>query len=737
MSLGKLGIDLEARTAAFETDIGRAARLLQREMLNSQRASERAMRQMHENAKRYGAMIGTAIAASATAAAYAIKKSINAMDEMSKSAQRAGLPTEQFSKLAYAASLADVSMEDLQGTLGKLVKNQAEALKGTSQQAKVFASLGIAVTDASGKMRSAGDVLMDFADAFQRQQGSPEIMAAGFQVMGRSFQNIIPLIKDGSAGLRDAGIEAEQLGKVLSTQAGQQAERFNDNITRMQSALAGATQQIAVGMLPKLNQMTDDMVAAAKQAENLRQFGDGLATVLGGLGKAFGFVSGMARQFGIDAATAMQAASGWAEVTKNIATFGIADGSVSGGIDTMKRAAEARRQAMADLRWEKANAAAEANIARILANAKGQYDGPLLTGMSGPKQDANAEAEAKRLAAALASSGGSSRAAKAVKAMPDFTKQDQEALRKAVEAVTEAQGRFDDLAATLSGPLAQAQREHQKNLAEINRLAKDGERTTQETIDLKALETKRYEEQRAAIEAQLHPAQAIIAEMEFENSLLRMGNTEREIAIALRQANVGAMTEEGQRIAQLTQQRIQDTKAAERWSQVQGSMAGALYDLSGNFKNAEQIAKDFFDSIGDYIHRLIAEDWAGKIVSWMRGLGSAGSTSGQVSAFGAGGSWWGSALSWIGSLFGGGRATGGPVMANSMYEVNERGPELLSVGGRQFLMMGSTSGYVTPGGGSGISVTQQFINPVMSDRRTDSQRAMNAAAAIRMAMRKA
>ena len=48
-------------------------------------------------------------------------------------------------------------------------------------------------------------------------------------------------------------------------------------------------------------------------------------------------------------------------------------------------------------------------------------------------------------------------------------------------------------------------------------------------------------------------------------------------------------------------------------------------------------------------------------------------------------------------LAGGGRAAGGPVSAGKMYEVNERGiPELLSVGGRQFLMMGSDSGAVVP-----------------------------------------
>lgn len=46
--------------------------------------------------------------------------------------------------------------------------------------------------------------------------------------------------------------------------------------------------------------------------------------------------------------------------------------------------------------------------------------------------------------------------------------------------------------------------------------------------------------------------------------------------------------------------------------------------------------------------------------------------------------------------FGGGRASGGAVYPGSFYRVNEVAPELLSVGGKDYLMMGGTTGHVTP-----------------------------------------
>ncbi|MFJ3114938.1 phage tail tape measure protein [Pseudomonas protegens] len=66
------------------------------------------------------------------------------------------------------------------------------------------------------------------------------------------------------------------------------------------------------------------------------------------------------------------------------------------------------------------------------------------------------------------------------------------------------------------------------------------------------------------------------------------------------------------------------------------------------------------------------------------GAASAGST--QAGYTGSGFS------SWVA----GQRATGGPVAPNSLYEVNELGPELYNEGGRSFLMTGANGGSVTP-----------------------------------------
>ncbi len=59
-----------------------------------------------------------------------------------------------------------------------------------------------------------------------------------------------------------------------------------------------------------------------------------------------------------------------------------------------------------------------------------------------------------------------------------------------------------------------------------------------------------------------------------------------------------------------------------------------------------------------------------------------------------------------------GRAIGGPVSAGGMYRVNENGPEMLTAGGKDYLMMGSQGGSVSPSAGGGAPVSIVINNTV-------------------------
>lgn len=157
------------------------------------------------------------------------------------------------------------------------------------------------------------------------------------------------------------------------------------------------------------------------------------------------------------------------------------------------------------------------------------------------------------------------------------------------------------------------------------------------------------------------------------------------------------------------------------------------------YRNMQDAAADFFfdpfkdglsgmlDSFLKITQRMVAEWMAAQALMWLFGkdFGTGGALGGVLgSAAGAISGAWNTPGNFLGDLhvasYGGGRASGGPVGPGKFYEVNERGPELLEMGNRQFLMMGNSSGNVVPGGSSSVQVN--VINNANGTRATAQER---------------
>src|SRR5690606_14272235 len=181
-------------------------------------------------------------------------------------------------------------------------------------------------------------------------QGSPEIMAAGLNIFGRSFQNLVPLIKDGSQGLRDAGAEAERLGLVLSTEAGQAAEAFNDNLTRVGAALRGMWTQIASRSLPQLEQLSQTFAKTAEEA-NLAGLGVEAVSLAARTGTSImeAYANAVART-SIAIETVANASAGFAEIMRNVGIGGLFnEGSVRDGMRKVEAAFEQGQRQLDEL----------------------------------------------------------------------------------------------------------------------------------------------------------------------------------------------------------------------------------------------------------------------------------------------------------------------------------------------------------------------------------------------------
>lgn len=192
-----------------------------------------------------------------------LRNVVNLQDEMSKAAQKAGVTTEQFTSMNYAAKLADVSTEELGKTYTKLSGILTDAQAGGKEAGKMLKDLGVD----PAKLQNADDLLLALADRFSSTADGAEKTSLAVKYFGeRLGPGLIPFLNQGRGGIEQLRQEAERLGVVISTEAGKASEELNDNLTRLGQAGTGVFNVIAQQLVPSLVDASTFFVKATKDA---------------------------------------------------------------------------------------------------------------------------------------------------------------------------------------------------------------------------------------------------------------------------------------------------------------------------------------------------------------------------------------------------------------------------------------------------------------------------------------
>ena len=229
-------------------------------------------------AKAAGAAIVAALSVSAVSSF--IQNSIDAADAAGKSAQATGLLVDEYTALKYAAELAGVGTEKLDGALGKFNKTIDGAAQGGKSQTEAFKRLGISVRDAEGNVKTSGALLAEVADKFQQLPDGVQKSALAMQLFGKSGAAMIPLLNEGAAGLAEMRKEAEALGVVIGPEMVARSEVFNDNLTKISQAADGAANGVTADLLPSLVSLSELMVDLNKNTGAASVIGRALGGVL-------------------------------------------------------------------------------------------------------------------------------------------------------------------------------------------------------------------------------------------------------------------------------------------------------------------------------------------------------------------------------------------------------------------------------------------------------------------------
>ena len=182
-----------------------------------------------------------------------------------------GLSTDALQEYQYMADLVDVSVETITGSITKLTRNMLQAKDGTGEQAEAFAALGIQITKADGSLRDAQEVWDEVITALGQMSNETERDAYAMVLMGKSAQDLNPLIEAGADKINALRQEAHEAGAVLDEDMLETLGAMQDAFDRL-SQQTDAFERILAGTLaPTITDIVNAIVGAVQQMGNFIQ----------------------------------------------------------------------------------------------------------------------------------------------------------------------------------------------------------------------------------------------------------------------------------------------------------------------------------------------------------------------------------------------------------------------------------------------------------------------------------
>ena len=234
--------------------------------------------------------VGVALAAAVAAVGAAAIKAGKALIQMSKDgavyadniltqSTVTGIATDKLQEYYYAVELVDVSVETLTGSMKKNIMAMKNAQAGSKTYTDAYAKLGISVTDANGNLRDSEEVYWELIEALGNVENETERDALAMTLLGKSAQELNPLIEAGSDRMKELAEEAHKAGYVMSDELLAAYGAFDDQMQYLNNGVTAAKNALGTILLPLLTDL------ASEGTSLLGEFTNGILEANGDLSK--------------------------------------------------------------------------------------------------------------------------------------------------------------------------------------------------------------------------------------------------------------------------------------------------------------------------------------------------------------------------------------------------------------------------------------------------------------------
>lgn len=208
-------------------------------------------------------------------------------DSVLTTSTQTGIATDKLQGYIYASELVDVSTETLTKSMAKQIKSMKAVQDGTKLSVDAYDRLGVSVLNSDGSMRDSEAVYWEVIDALGQMENESERDALAMQILGKSAQELNPLIEAGGQRMQELCDSAEAAGYVLSGDMLNAYGALDDQLQYLSVGATAAKNALGTVLLPVLTELSTDGVSLLSEFTNgiLSANGDisQMSEVIGGI----------------------------------------------------------------------------------------------------------------------------------------------------------------------------------------------------------------------------------------------------------------------------------------------------------------------------------------------------------------------------------------------------------------------------------------------------------------------
>ena len=217
---------------------------------------------------------------------------VASMSDIVDQSQKLGITTTAFQQLQFAAKQSGVSAEALNTGIKKLQIGLQSLNDPTSEQGRLLKELGVTAGD---DVTKAFDKI---ADAYKNSNEEGKKVAIVTKALGKSANELVPLLNNGSEGLREFNAEMKRLGLVVDDRTLKLFDEVGDNFDKIGAIGKSVGIQLSAGLLPSLIAIQEAISDAAGTSDIFTDAGRSIGVVVRGLTIGFIYFGTVLKQVG-------------------------------------------------------------------------------------------------------------------------------------------------------------------------------------------------------------------------------------------------------------------------------------------------------------------------------------------------------------------------------------------------------------------------------------------------------